>query len=460
MCKPVLTFVRRRASALWLAALLAGCGGGGGGGGVGGEDETVATSPPSPDACSVAEQNRWLGTYFDDRYFWYALAPRPDPAPFASVADYFDARLYAGTVPDFPADRWSRFESTESFNRFFGDGQALGYGLSVAGLEITGRPDLPLLVRYVEANSPAAAAGVRRGDQVISVNDRSAAAMVDANDFAVLSASAAGQTIVLSLRRSGVDQVISLRAATYALKPVPVDTVFTSAGGRRLGYVIVKDMISQALAPLETAFARFRAAGVEAVVLDLRYNGGGLVSVGGTVASYVAGSLGSGQVFADLLYNDKQAATSNARFNFSNLASALGSARVYVLTGPRTCSASEQVINGLRGVGIDVVAIGDTTCGKPVGFLPTSQCGTTYSVVNFESVNQRNEGRYFDGFAPTCAVADDLSRALGAPDEALLSAAALFADTGQCPAPAMAARAARRVPVRPEAGERQDMLAR
>ena len=51
---------------------------------------------------------------------------------------------------------------------------------------------------------------------------------------------------------------------------------------------------------------------------------------------------------------------------------ALGLPRVYVLTGRRTCSASEQVINGLRGVGVDVVAIGDTTCGKPVGFLPSA----------------------------------------------------------------------------------------
>jgi hypothetical protein len=110
-------------------------------------------------------------------------------------------------------------------------------------------------------------------------------------------------------------------------------------------------------------------------------------------------------------------------------------ARVFVLAGPRTCSASEQVINGLRGIGIDVIAIGDTSCGKPVGFLPASDgCGTTYSVVNFESVNARFEGRYFDGFAATCPVAEDVSRPLGAPDEPLLAAARQFADSGSCPA--------------------------
>ena len=52
--------------------------------------------------------------------------------------------------------------------------------------------------------------------------------------------------------------------------------------------------------------------------------------------------------------------------------------------------------------------------GYTVGFLPQDDgCGTTYSVVNFESVNALNEGRYFDGFAPTCAVAEDFTLALG-----------------------------------------------
>ena len=74
-------------------------------------------------------------------------------------------------------------------------------------------------------------------------------------------------------------------------------------------------------------------------------------------------------------------------------------------------------------------------CGKPVGFLPQGNaCGTTYSVVNFESVNSRNEGRYFDGFQATCMVAEDFSRAIGSTTDTLLVAAAHHADNGACPA--------------------------
>ena len=97
-----------------------------------------------------------------------------------------------------------------------------------------------------------------------------------------------------------------LSAAVFTLTPVSGTAVLTTAAGRKLGYVVVKDMIGQALAPLETAFARFKAEGVQDVVLDLRYNGGGLVSTGGTLASYVAGTRGSGRRYATLLYNDKR----------------------------------------------------------------------------------------------------------------------------------------------------------
>ena len=214
--------------------------------------------------------------------------------------------------------------------------------------------------------------------------------------------------------------------------------MLTTAAGRRLGYVTVKDMIGQALAPLETAFSRFRAEGVQDVVLDLRYNGGGLVSTGGTLASYVAGTRGSGRRYATLLYNDKRS-DNNQSFGFSALTSALGLPRVFVLMGRRTCSASEQVVNGLRGVGVEVVAIGETSCGKPVGSLPTSTCDRTYSVINFESVNERNEGRYFDGFDATCDVAEDFTSVQGSPADPLLAAASHFADSGNCPVPAAAA---------------------
>jgi hypothetical protein len=428
------------------AALLAACGGGDDGGG-------------GPASCSVAAQKTWLRSYMADWYFWYKVSPSPDPAGYPTVAEYFDALLYQGGLDPFPADRWSYVDTTESFDRFYVDGQTLGYGVFVAGFEVAGQPDQPLLVRYIEPKSPAALAGVARGDRIMAINGRPASDIIAADDFSVLTPSNPGETITLNL---GDGREVTLTAAVFDLTPVSTTAVVTSPGGRKLGYVLVKDMISQADGPLATAFQGFKAQGVNDVVIDLRYNGGGLVSTAGLVASGVAAGH-SGRTFASLLYNDRHA-SSNETFVFKDLANALAMSRVYVLTGSRTCSASEQVINGLRGVGIDVIAIGDTTCGKPVGFLPNDDgCGTTYSAVNFESVNARLEGRYFDGFAPTCPVADDLAHPLGSPAEGLLAAAGTLADGGACPVASTReqAKAWRPPGVRKrEPGERQDMIPR
>jgi hypothetical protein len=434
----------------WLALLgsalvLAACGGG------------------SPE-CDRSTEKGWLQCHMAEWYFWYQVAPQPDPAAYADLEGFFKASLFQGNAT-FPADRWSYYESTESFNRFFGDGQNLGYGLSVAGLEVQGRPDLPLRVRYVEPLSDAAAKGLLRGEQIVSINGVPASTYIANDDFSVLVPTTAGQTLDLVVRGNGGDRAVTLTATVHALTPVTGATVLTTPAGRRVGYVHVKDMINQVKSPLDAAFASFRAQGARDVVLDLRYNGGGLVSVGRTVASYVGGDRTAGRDYVRLLYNDQRAMFNNQTFAFENPAAAADLTRVYVLTGPRTCSASEQVINGLAPF-VTVVQIGDTTCGKPVGFLPQSNAGNTFSVVAFESVNQNNEGRYWDGLVPICSVADDLDHALGSPAEGLLAAALQHADTGACPPGARRAQplAARGEGVArkrlAEPGERQGMVAR
>ena len=273
-----------------------------------------------------------------------------------------------------------------------------------------------------------------RGDQVISLNGRPAADLIAANDFAALTARAEGEQLSAVLRRGGVDRSVNLTARVFALAPVPPHGIFTTATGRKVGYLLVKDMISQARSPVRDAFSAFRAAGVSDLVIDLRYNGGGLVSVASEIGGYVGGAVDAGKVFTSLLYNDRRASANNVSYRFPDPAAteSVGLRRAYVLMGRRTCSASELLINGLRGVGIEVVTVGEPSCGKPVGFLPADQCGQTYSVVNFESVNALNQGRYFNGFEATCPVAENFTRPQGAVGDPLFDAALTHAAGGGC----------------------------
>jgi hypothetical protein len=274
---------------------------------------------------------------------------------------------------------------------------------------------------------------------VLSINGRNAAELIIANDFSALAPAGSGTRLTLVLRNGGADRTVVLNATRFSLTPVAGTSVTTTAGGRKLGYLMVKDMLFQAEGALDDAFADLGAQGVQELALDLRYNGAGFVSMGRLLASYVAGGRASGQLYATLRFNDKRSARSDRSYRFVAPTRALNLARVFVLAGARTCAAAEQVINGLRGAGIEVVVIGDTTCGKPFGSEVAVSCGTAYAVVNFEVVNARNEGRYFNGIAAQCRVTEDLSVPLGAPADPLLLAASRYADSGACPAGALAA---------------------
>ncbi len=461
-----------RALACAVPVLLSSCGGGGGG--------DAGACPSVAASGGVADRQDWLRCYFDENYLWYQLSPKPAPGGVATVDAYFDALLYDGgdAIPGgsgavWPADRYSGFQSTASFNSFFGDGQTLGYGVAVNGLEAVAQSSTRLFLRYVEPLSPAArtvsiAGGLQRGDEIIAINGTPVATFIAADDFNVLTPNAAGNQLRLDVRRGAAPAVnVTLTAVVFDLTPVQSGQVVQSPNGRLMGYVFVKDMITQLTSPLATTMTGFRNQGIQELVLDLRYNGGGLVSTGASVASYASGSPHTGEVYARLLYNDKQSGN-NTTFAFSNPGAWSGFSRVYVLTGERTCSASEQVINGLRGVGVNVVAVGNVTCGKPVGFLPDDDgFGTTYSVVNFEGVNAQNQGRYFNGLAPTCPVAEDFSVPIGDLFDPLLVAAAHYVDNDVCPAVALGrelplarAGASRRRYDGADGGERSGMSAR
>jgi FAD/FMN-containing dehydrogenase len=86
---------------------------------------------------------------------------------------------------------------------------------------------------------------------------------------------------------------------------------------------------------------------------------------------------------------------------------------------------------------MQVVTIGGTTCGKPVGSYSIDYGGTGFSVITFRVVNARGEGDYYNGLRPTCGADDDVRRDFGDPEEASLKAALHYIEHGRCPDPAV-----------------------
>lgn len=409
-----------------LAGLLVSCGGSGLF-----EDWRSKLRPQAAESCDTASQKTALLDYMQVGYLWADLAPRPAPEGYDRLEQYFAALLFTGSA-SVPADRWSYLSDSAQYNQFFQDGQTLGYGIFVNGLEA----QLPLKIRYVEPQSPAAKQGLKRGDTIVSINGVSAAALLASGNFAALSPDKEGDAVVLQMEGNDGARTMAVVAATYDLQPVAVQGVLTRNDGKKVGYVSLKDFITQAEQPLDDAIKGIRAEGATDIIVDLRYNGGGRISTTAKLASLIAGSAHDGKVFVHLQHN---AQVSYLDSDFTLASSASGFSRAVILTGSRTCSASELLANGLKPY-MEVITLGSQTCGKPFGFQPVELCEKTISAVNFESFNAAGEGRYYQGIAPGCSVKDDFSGLLGDPQETLTAAALTRLQTGQCPTNVPAAR--------------------
>jgi hypothetical protein len=239
-----------------------------------------------------------------------------------------------------------------------------------------------------------------------------------------------------------------LAAAKVAANPVGKVQVMETAAGK-VGYMLFSSHNDISEQRLIDGFTYLRNAGVKGLVLDLRYNGGGMVSVASEVAYMIAGpARTAGKTFEQTLTNNPDASPKPQRFTATAYGLVPGQAtprgtplpylgldKVTVIAGPGTCSASESIINGLRGIDVEVELVGDATCGKPYAFIPTLNCGTFYFMIQFQGVNAKGWGDYGDGFAPTCKVADMVAYDLGDARENLLQAALYRNATGMCPAP-------------------------
>ncbi len=234
--------------------------------------------------------------------------------------------------------------------------------------------------------------------------------------------------------------------------PVGAATSFT-VNDRRVGYVAFESHYGDAQDQLiAAAFDAQALGGVQDLVVDLRYNSGGFLYIAASLASMIAPTTQVQQRpdFVRFIPNARQLAAApysaiefspsvwyappGARYPRGRLLPQLNLNRLYVLTTGSTCSASESLINGLRGVGVQVHVIGNTTCGKPYGMAREDNCGSAFYPVEFRGENNLGLANFTNGFAPTCTVADDLDNARGNPNEAMLAAALTHIRTGSCPA--------------------------
>jgi hypothetical protein len=290
-----------------------------------------------------------------------------------------------------------------------------------------------VFISYVYPGSSGDTAGFKRGDRIVSIDGYSAASTnVDVgiafyNALYPTTTTVPAKPHTFALSRSGASLSITATPNTETLQQVE-HKVLTN-GTQKVGYLLFNSHVLSAEPDLIAATTSFKNQNVNDIVIDMRYNGGGYLAVASALSYSVAGAgATAGKAFETLTYNDKRS-KDNFAFPFLDTSSSgaplpsLNMTRAYVLASDNTCSASEAVVNSLRGVGVNVQLIGSTTCGKPYGFAAQDNCGVTYGAMEFVGFNAKNEQVSADGMVPNCTAKDDLAHALGDNRETMLSVA-------------------------------------
>ncbi len=371
-------------------------------------------------SCDLEDQNRFVHDVLLDRYLWYQ-----EVEPVISYADFDSPQQLLDFLKYDEKDRFSYITNASEFQNLFNAGQYLGYGFSYLT-----QADDTVWVRFVYTDSPAGRAGLERGDEILAINGQTVADIISANAWSdIFGPAQQNYPLDLEIRKPGSSAtVLNLFKTTVNINTVLHASV-RPQGINQVGYLVFKSFLGTSNAELESVFSQFKAASVNRLILDLRYNSGGSVSVARNLASYIYQDE-TYPVFVSLEHNDKNPFYDTSYSLIAQFHS-LDLDQVIILTTGETCSASEMLINGLDPF-LDVKTVGSTTCGKPVGMNTFYFCDNALLPVTFAGFNSLGEGDYFDGLPADCAAGDDIDFAFGDENEPMLKEALFVNANDEC----------------------------
>jgi len=372
----------------------------------------------APNNISSATARDSIYNIMNEWYYWNDLMPTVTKEDYDDPYQLLDAMLYKDL------DRWSFIAD---YNEFVAQMQGIfvGHGFRI-GIDNSGNARISLI--YNE--SPLyKVEGVRRGWIVKKINGVELAPIIIAGDVdayhALLGPFEAGITNSFVFQDPDGNEVnCTSTKSTFTINSVLLyDTLHLP--NEVVGHLVFESFIAPSPYELYDAFDFFNANNIEDLILDLRYNSGGYLSVARILASYIAGNTDQNDVFAKLAYNSNHE-DANDTYNFILSPFPLGLSRVIVITTRETASASEAVINGLKPF-IDVISIGDTTNGKPTG-MNGWDIGEKYFFwpVTFKIVNAEDQGDFFDGINPGKLVSDDITHDFSDREELCLKEAIYY----------------------------------
>ncbi|WP_051287473.1 S41 family peptidase [Algoriphagus mannitolivorans] len=367
--------------------------------------------------------NNWIKEVMDEVYLWLSEMKTPI-ANTSEPADYFESLLNR------PTDRFSVIypDYQQLINSLNGIELEAGYEFTLYR-ESSSNSNVIAEISYIKKGSPAATAGLKRGDIITKINGTQ---MTLDNYRVVLGTLDKTHTLTfiryVDANGGFVAQPdVTLTPVQLSENPNFLDSIYT-INGEKIGYVVYH-FFSPGTGSgstiyddqMDAIFQKFKTAGINHLIVDFRYNGGGFVSSAVNLASLIGPGVDNTKVFSKTKYNSylmQFDQLKNVQTVFKNKSQNLGNTlknnRVYILTSSRTASASELIINGLRPY-MDVFLIGSTTTGKNVGSIPfedEENPENKYGILPIvsRSFNSLDQSDYINGFGPNLEAKESSER--------------------------------------------------
>jgi len=375
-----------------------------------GKNSSISFDVMSPKSCSLKDRNQFVYDVLKDSYLWSDKVGDINISLETEEHKFLDNFLFS-------ADKFSHILTLDSYNEQFNEGEATDFGFLSALVE-NAQGEYETKIAYIYENSPAALAGLRRSDTILS--------SIKINE-----------TDIYKLRikdSSGLIDEIEIKEQEYTVTNVSHQNIFTM-GDKNIGYFVFKSFVGPNLEKnLDDTFAYFKINGVNELILDLRYNGGGLLKVAAHLGSLIGGNNVKGHVFQNNRFNDKYRKYNKSTYFDTIPSQSLHLNRVYIIATQNSASASESLINALKASenNIEVITLGTATYGKPFGMYTMPYCNNVLIPIHFSDENSDGSGGFVDGLTPTCLIEEDINLDFANHNETLLAATLYYIKNGHC----------------------------
>lgn len=422
---------------LSFTALLSACGDGGGG-----STSTPVAVVPTPggttgtSGCTLRARQDWAAAQLKEWYLFPETLPGSlDPSPYATVSDYIDAMTATARAQG--RDRYFTYlTSIAQENAFNSTGSSAGFGIRLSYDTVANR----VFILEAFEGAPALAAGIDRGTEILAIGTTTSNLVPVSTTLAAsgaqgvsdaLGPSTAGTTRVLRIKDAAGTRDVTVTKADYDLSPLSprYGAQVIVDNGRKVGYINLRTFILSANDQLTAAMAQFQSQGITDIIVDMRYNGGGLISVADHFGDLLGRNRSTADLFERLKFRPEKASNDSTHY-FQPQAQSIAPTKIAFIGTKGTASASELMISAmLPYLHANEALVGTNTYGKPVGQIAVDNapCDDRFRIIAFAVQNANGLSDYFSGIASkmeaTCSTGDDFSRPLGDPQEASIRAA-------------------------------------